>query len=149
MLEDRKIAIIEGYCALIRSAILKVKSQSCLFKDFPVGCCRDASLIAGMYLSEKGYAGIQYCHKQFEERFISHAWLEYNNHIIDLTADQLSPSFSAVTVLPIGKAGKYHRKDREELCSWTIAGIQTINLLLDYSIIKKEIEKMITDGKQR
>lgn len=125
----------------IINPILVVKEQSTSFRDFPKGCCRDASIITGLYLEEKGFSDIIYCRKKFTQIYSSHVWLEYKGFIIDLTADQFNNEFPGVIIIPVNEADSYHQKVRQEICSLSIAGMDSVNLLSDYTLIKNEMAR--------
>jgi hypothetical protein len=134
------MASIQHYCINIRNAILFIKDKSAQFRDFPKGCCRDITLISSLYLEENGCSGITYCSREFTSLLSSHAWLEYKGFIVDLTADQFNNEFPGILIIPVNEAGLHHQKDREEICSLAIAGMDAGKLLFDYSLIKKQIE---------
>lgn len=68
------------------------KSLSPQFQSFPDGSCGAASDVLGTYLDELGYEPIyrvlKYC--RITEQNQSHTWLEYENLLIDITADQFN-----------------------------------------------------------
>ena len=139
--DQSDILSIKNHCTKIRNAFVAVKAQSALFKDFPQGCCRDASIVIGLYLKEKGFSDSLYCSKEFSQTFPSHSWIEYKGFIIDVTAEQFDHEFTEVLIMPTNEAGSYHQKDREEICSVAIAGMDSINLLSDYALIKNSMAK--------
>lgn len=67
-------------------------SQDVLFRDYPRGCCGDASVLLGHYLLSKGIKTYYVCgHYRQEdfENYQSHAWLiTINGIVIDITGDQ-------------------------------------------------------------
>jgi hypothetical protein len=59
-------------------------------RDFPTGSCGDASPLLGQFLREQGYGEWVYvsgCRKGDDH---SHAWLEQDGWILDITADQFT-----------------------------------------------------------
>jgi hypothetical protein len=72
-----------------RRAILSIPSEkfinSSWFNNYPRGCCGDTSDLFSKYLNSKGIEVIYVWGFKGEQ---SHAWLEYHDIIIDLTADQ-------------------------------------------------------------
>ena len=56
------------------------------FKEFPKGSCGDAVLLLGKYLSDVGLGEFDYVLGGVNEK--SHAWLQQNKLIVDITADQ-------------------------------------------------------------
>ena len=64
---------------------------SIAFQDFPHGSCGDASLLLGKYLEDSGLNDFEYVSGEFYDsdgQYRSHAWLEKENLIIDITTDQ-------------------------------------------------------------
>ena len=61
-------------------------------QNFPCGSCGDATLLLGTYLIEQGFPPFSYMlgerGERLEENWTSHAWLEREGIIIDITADQ-------------------------------------------------------------
>ena len=55
------------------------------FSHFPRGCCGDTSDLLSKYLMSNG---IKAFYVSGTDRGQTHAWLEYNDYIIDITADQ-------------------------------------------------------------
>ncbi|ASA21276.1 hypothetical protein [Paenibacillus donghaensis] len=85
---------------LFRRAIEKMDiseySMSPWFNRFPRACCGDASNLLAKYLREQhGVETIYVCGWRKGQ---SHAWLEYNDLIIDITADQFEEIFEPAVV---------------------------------------------------
>ena len=65
-------------------------------QDFPRGSCGDVACLLARYLSEGGAPGFRYFlgqrrkPEQKEPTFASHAWLQLDDLIVDITADQFS-----------------------------------------------------------
>ena len=57
------------------------------FKDFPKGGCGDACELLSIYLKENN---INALYVSGEKGFQSHGWLECEDYIIDITADQFN-----------------------------------------------------------
>lgn len=58
------------------------------FGDFPLGACGNACCILAQWLQSKGLAEVRYICG--ERAGSSHAWLEVDDCIVDITADQFS-----------------------------------------------------------
>ncbi|WP_394165438.1 hypothetical protein [Neptunomonas phycophila] len=74
-----------------RSAIelLKDELDRPDFEAFPLGACGAASGLLGAYLDELGLGRFHYvCGRTSGQNWISHAWLELDGWILDITADQ-------------------------------------------------------------
>lgn len=68
---------------------------------FPAGCCGDASMILGQYLYDEGYGVFTYVWGTKHSNatgYRSHAWLQRENVIVDITADQFARVKSKVLV---------------------------------------------------
>jgi hypothetical protein len=70
--------------------------------DFPDGSCGDASLLFGAYLIDKGVTGFMYvcgqCGDHSQGTWTTHAWLQKERLIIDITARQFSDAPSPIIV---------------------------------------------------
>jgi hypothetical protein len=95
---NSQIKDILAICNRFRNIILQVKDETKMFQNFPIGCCRDTSLILGMYLEEIGFRNLIYCNREIDQNYKSHAWLLYGDLIIDITADQFGDEFPSVIV---------------------------------------------------
>lgn len=87
---------------------------------FPTGSCGDATLLLGAYLSDIKVSGFEYILGergfQTENSYMSHAWLQNGQLIIDITADQFPEVIESVIVC---ENSSWHRTfDAESLgCS--------------------------------
>lgn len=70
-------------------------------KNFPKGSCGEATLLLAKYLSDKGYGEFNYILGMRDGK--SHAWLEQNILIIDITATQFDDQNQEVIVTCISK----------------------------------------------
>jgi hypothetical protein len=90
---------VKNYAILawnFRNAIEYAKSNGELnhditFRNFPSGCCDDASILLSEYLYEHGFCsslviGTYYGSETFDTH--NHAWLLVNEELIDITVDQ-------------------------------------------------------------
>ncbi|WP_426502926.1 hypothetical protein ACPPVO_35540 [Dactylosporangium sp. McL0621] len=66
--------------------------------QFPKGSCGDTCELLGQFLADKGLGDWQYRSGQRDEPFHTHAWLEQNGLILDITADQF-PDINEPVVL--------------------------------------------------
>jgi hypothetical protein len=68
--------------------------------DFPHGSCGDASLLLGQYFRDIGFGDFDYVCGEIATagRLQTHAWLQRENLIIDITSDQFTGIHSAVVV---------------------------------------------------
>lgn len=73
-----------------RAAIMKSDPEILIvtLRNFPRGACGDATLLLAKYLEENECNNFEYiCGKKEQQ---THAWLERNGFIIDITADQFN-----------------------------------------------------------
>lgn len=61
------------------------------FYDFPKGACSDASTLLGILLERNGFGLYQLVSASNEKgKWFSHAWLENEKYLIDITANQFN-----------------------------------------------------------
>jgi hypothetical protein len=83
-------AQVREAAAALRAAILRCpRSDLPTLKNFPHGSCGDASILLGQYLFDRSFGLWEYAGGERELDLHSHAWLERDGLIIDITADQL------------------------------------------------------------
>ena len=123
------------YCGKLRESIIKVKDKTILFRDFPVGCCRDSAIILGDLLKNKGFSEICYCRKPYDDFSKSHGWIEVGGYILDLTADQFGDGYPAITMIPKNSSLPIYRGKACSPCYIAIADFDAANLLHDYDLI--------------
>lgn len=76
-------------------------------KDFPDGACGDASLLLAWHLREHGITEpITYVSS---DRMPSHAWIEVEGWLVDITADQRAWGNPPVWILPASQS-PFHQK---------------------------------------
>ncbi|MBK0379329.1 hypothetical protein [Mucilaginibacter segetis] len=69
----------------------EVKKSYVGFYDFPRGACMDASILLGILLGRQGFGDFDLVSASYDrERFFTHAWLENQNYLIDITVEQFS-----------------------------------------------------------
>lgn len=81
-------------CGILRS----IGSAGSLptLRDFPTGACGDASLLLAKYLQEKRCGLAHYV--LGERRGHRHAWLQLQEFVIDITADQFDDQRAGIIV---------------------------------------------------
>lgn len=71
-------------------------------QSFPRGACGDASLLLGAWLADEGVGGIRYiCGERglrADNTWTSHAWLQREACVVDITADQFADAPSPIVV---------------------------------------------------
>jgi len=73
------------------------KEFGSLFSDFPNGCCGNISMLIGLYLEEHGCGVYNYVCGELENG-ATHAWLEREELIVDITLDQFGKEYPPVYV---------------------------------------------------
>jgi hypothetical protein len=93
-IEDRRLAQLHAAAARFRQAIERCDPAhlTICMQRFPAGSCGDAAPLLGTYLAEQRLGTFMYVlgerdHDNVNGRH-SHAWLEDDGLIIDITADQ-------------------------------------------------------------
>lgn len=93
-MDTNEINMLRNLCLAFRSAILKSNKGALItsLHKFPYGACSDSSLLLARYLIKRGYKNVQYVSGKKADIennvYLSHAWLELNEYIIDITIDQ-------------------------------------------------------------
>ncbi|MCD1645727.1 hypothetical protein [Marinobacter adhaerens] len=71
-------------------------------EDFPRGCCSDSALMLGTYLSDIGLGDFKLVVGErgcFDDNdWFSHAWLEQENLIVDITGSQFGEESNEITI---------------------------------------------------
>ena len=70
------------------------------FEKFPECSCGDASTLLAQYLIDAGYDTPTYVSGEIVEptRLLSHAWIELDDIVLDITADGIDPNLPKVIV---------------------------------------------------
>ena len=89
--------LIQQEATLIRRALEQIAYTLEGLQSFPRGACGNASVLLGEWLIRKGFEGIEYVSGSSDE-FKTHAWLECDGLIIDITADQFDMGMPPVFV---------------------------------------------------
>ncbi|MFN4327651.1 MAG: hypothetical protein ACK4FF_02140 [Limnobacter sp.] len=78
------------------------EARSICMQSFPNGACGDTALLFGAFLVDHGIPGFQYiCGErgsQADNTWTSHAWLQRDDLVVDLTADQFPDAPTGVIV---------------------------------------------------
>ncbi|GEM_PF-3121885 len=144
-MDTKKINIkhVSKLCVAVKNAISAVSSNTTLLKNFPHGCCRDASLILAFTLVSEGYQSAVYCWKENDTLMPSHAWLKYGNYFLDLTADQFDSKYDLLIIDEAGAPNSLYRIDNQEKPSLAIAGLDAYSLLSDYNLVLDYLNKKL------
>ncbi|MNC16039.1 hypothetical protein D3C76_323660 [compost metagenome] len=100
---------LEKYIRQFYEAILHSEDLPAPYDNFPFRCCQDASWILHRHLFEKGYISVELVSGEYHGdngEYMSHAWLEFDGTIIDITYSQ----FDEVNDVVITKERDLHQK---------------------------------------
>jgi hypothetical protein len=94
----------------LRTEILKGEIPHYILNDFPSGCC---GFVSEMFLMPRllnaGFISTKYVGGRKNEKGESHAWLEYKDYIIDITADQF-PEITEPVLIIKKEASEFHKQ---------------------------------------
>lgn len=97
---------------------LQRAGQTVSLENFPCGCCADCSLLLGALLADLGCAGFKYiCGErgtQDDGTWTSHAWLQRDTLVVDITGDQFVDAPAGVIVAHNSEWHKTFRIEREQ-----------------------------------
>lgn len=111
-------------------------------QDFPAGACGDASYLLARYLKEKGCGEFDYVAGVRWPNFCSHAWLEKDGIIVDITADQFEEIEDEVLVTFDNYwHSQFEGNDRHIADFERWGGFIAYNLRSSYELIIKQIVK--------
>jgi hypothetical protein len=106
---------IETLATAFRRAIeVSTVRADIVFRNFPRGSCGDASLSLSEFLRTHGFAEVDYVVGWARESGSrrSHAWLELDGTIVDITADQFIDRSAPSVFITTGRA--WHARFSEE-----------------------------------
>lgn len=128
--------------ARFRAAIIKSNPATLsLFTlhDFPCGACGDAALLLAKYLQENEYGDFDYVLGKREG--YSHAWLQRESLIIDITADQFKDQEAAIIVTEDHSWHSFFNGEIQNIADFEIYDPYTVSeLRRAYNAIIREIE---------
>ncbi|WP_322978803.1 hypothetical protein [Pseudomonas sp. C11] len=71
-------------------------------KEFPIGACGDTAFLLGAYLNDLGIEGFHYVcgtkGSHANNTWLTHAWLQKGDLVIDITADQFTDITTAIVI---------------------------------------------------
>lgn len=88
---DELNAAIISHATAFRAAIVRSGGGGLLaFQDFPTGSCGDASILLGQFFTDQGLGEWTYVNGEITTPSgqQSHAWIEKDGLVVDITADQ-------------------------------------------------------------
>lgn len=117
-----------------------IKKMYVGFNDFPAGSCADASELLGYLMKMQGFGEYLMVYGENSEG-VTHAWLESESELIDITSDQFASSNGEIIVK--AKEGK----NRIHL-GFTVKRSSIIEakyIFINYFNVLREIEARIRD----
>ena len=85
--------------SLFREAIVRcARGDLPTFRNFPHGSCGDTSILLGQHLYDRSLGLWEYAGGERELDLHSHAWIEQDGLIVDITADQFEDMAEPVIV---------------------------------------------------
>jgi hypothetical protein len=136
-------AALEEIIIKFRKALEKphVKESYIGFRHFPRGSCSDSSDLLGHYLTDNGLGRFDLVSGE-NANGQTHAWLENNEYIIDITADQFENKSEKVIIreasLGDNHLGFIVRSRRTALLACT-GNMLLFDLLRAYNLIVQEM----------
>ncbi len=102
-MDDKKQISIRDDASKFRRAIEQCKQKlGVSFEQFPLGSCGDVADLLGQFLQDQGYGEFRYVcgwrALSSEHQRQSHAWVQQDDLIVDITADQFEEIEDAVIV---------------------------------------------------
>lgn len=110
-------------------------------QQFPCGACGDASYLLARYFADQGCGEFEYVLGERRPDFHSHAWLEKDGLIIDITADQFEGMDTPVLVT--SDHSWHHQFDEEDrhVANFERYDAATVaNLRSSYRLVVKLLE---------
>lgn len=103
---------LEEFCGAARRGLELLRYQeTSAFRDFPKGQCGNASEMLGLLLKERlGLTSTYVCKFRYgtNKQMQTHAWLEGDDHLIDLTHDQFTGTGQIGWIFP--KSNRWHQR---------------------------------------
>jgi hypothetical protein len=91
MMNGDELTAITSHAAAFRDAIIRSGGGGLLaLQDFPVGACGDASILLGQFFADQGIGEWFYVNgeRTTSSGQQSHAWIERDGLVVDITANQ-------------------------------------------------------------
>jgi hypothetical protein len=140
MVDCNKNKLIQ-LATLFRAAIMQSEPESLIITlhRFPKGSCGDASLLLAKYLEENNCGQFEYICGDRKDH--SHAWLEKNGLIIDITADQFQDQDCPIFVSEDHSWHSQFEVDSRRPGNFMLYDENTVSILTkSYRTIMKTIE---------
>ncbi len=103
------LAKLHKSATAFRKALEDIPERPLGLREFPNGSCGDTVILLGAYLIDQGYPAFDYILGErgdhMDGSWTSHAWLERDQVIVDITGDQFSDRVEKVFV---GQGSAWH-----------------------------------------
>lgn len=126
---------IRQEATLVRRALEQIAHTLEGLQSFPLGACGHASVLLGEWLTRKGFNGVEYVSGR-SDQINSHAWLECDGLIIDITADQFGTGTGMPPVF-VGRGRRFH--DRFEVLTRHGSMVQTAIEQVNYAALEMHL----------
>lgn len=143
---DSYVEAVRDAARRFRAALEQGGLRLCSLADFPNGSCGDTSELLGQYLSDSGLGVWSYRNGTQLDPFFSHAWVERDGLIVDITADQFPDMPEPVPLttdrswhdarFPSGRSGRAANLD------WFESNINRADALADYDTLKQRADAL-------
>ncbi|WP_024773020.1 hypothetical protein [Aquimarina macrocephali] len=80
---------------------------------FPLGCCGAASRLLESKLKKEGFENVRYVNHWRGGK--SHAWVEYKDYIIDITADQFEGEENERIIIKEKDKSDFHKQFKPDI----------------------------------
>ena len=123
-----------------RAAIMKCDPKFLIItlRNFPNGACGDAALLLAKYLEDNNCGKFDYVLSYREGK--SHAWLQRDSIIVDITANQFQDQIEPVIVTEDHSWHSQFNIKNKHIADFTIYDKSTVNIL---SQAYKQILRMV------
>lgn len=118
-----------SFRAAIESMITEEFGESTWFSRFPNGCCGDTSELLAKYFDDNGIR-VEYVWGMHGNQ--SHAWIEYNDYVVDITSDQFSDIDERVVI----------KKDKQWYSKFKRQSRRYSNFEVDNKLNKERLSKL-------
>jgi hypothetical protein len=137
---------VRDAAARFRTALEQGSLRLRSLADFPNGSCGDASELLGQYLSDSGLGMWSYRRGTQSDPLLTHAWVERDALIADITADQF-PDMSEPVLVTTDRIWHDARfpsgpSDRGADLDWFELNNNRADALADYDTLKRRADAL-------
>lgn len=148
--EADRLVLLRAAATRFRSAIERCEPRylTVTMQSFPIGSCGDATPLLGTFLAQQGLGTFMYVLGERDHNGIngrhSHAWLEDNGIIVDITADQFAEIDQKVIVTAHSEwHATFAREEIQHKADYRIYDMHTVSSLgRAYGAILTELERL-------